>query len=30
MIAHHRIVIVPGWLRRWRPTDYPRQRRELP
>lgn len=24
------ISIVPGWLRRWRPVDYPRRRRDLP
>jgi hypothetical protein len=28
MIA--RFLIVPGWLRHWRPTGYPRSRRELP
>jgi hypothetical protein len=24
------IAIVPGWLHRWRPIDYPRRQRELP
>jgi hypothetical protein len=24
------LVIGPGWLRSWRPSDYPRERREPP